>query len=175
MHLREVHLQRLVNICDILGDYIMAINVVLDPERERGDRFIQGILDRHYACLQALDTDYRLVRDSNGEIIDIVQFCRMRFKDGSSLTTELPKPHDRERTSGVNVVLNPDRVKVDRFIQNTINKHHSYIKTFTGDYRVMRDDDKEVCAIVQRYHIFFKSSSDMVDELNAIPEQRYSQ
>jgi len=73
-------------------------------------------------------------------------------------------------TMTINVVLNPEHEKNRRFVQNTINKYHEYLKTFDTDYRIIRDDDGDICAIVARYHAVFKDGSDMVMELNSIPE-----
>lgn len=70
----------------------------------------------------------------------------------------------------INVVLDPEREKNERFIQNLFNKYHPYLKTFESDYRVMRDDDGDICAIVPRYHVVFKDGSDMVMELNKTPD-----
>lgn len=72
-------------------------NVVLDPDHDGNQRFIQNVVNKYHPYLDEIIFDYRLIRDQNGHISAITPYTRMTFKDGSQMVLELQKKQSEHR------------------------------------------------------------------------------
>ena len=74
--------------------------VVGNPHRAAFERTTQNLINKHHEIIKTLDTDWKVIYDEDGEMIDIVPNWHIVFKDGRDFDMELKGPNT---TGGQNV------------------------------------------------------------------------
>ena len=78
-------------------------NVVSNPHRAEFERTTQNMINRHHAIIKTLDTDWKVIYDSDGGMIDIVPNWHITFKDGRDFVMELKGATSVSNHGGHNV------------------------------------------------------------------------
>ncbi len=71
--------------------------IVGNPHRAEFDRTTQNLINKHYEIIKTLDTDWKVIYDEDGEMIDILPNWHITFKDGRDFVMELKGPNTSGR------------------------------------------------------------------------------
>ena len=75
-------------------------NIVGNPHRAEFERTTQNMINKWHGIIKTLDTDWKVIHDEDGQMIDIVPNWHITFKDGRDFVMEL-KGANGVNTSGV--------------------------------------------------------------------------
>lgn len=63
--------------------------IVLNPNQPALLREVQNVINKYHDYLKSVDTDYRVVRDDEGDIIALAPRIHLVFKDNSDYLYEI--------------------------------------------------------------------------------------
>lgn len=67
----------------------MSSPIVVSPQTAAVNKELQNIINKWYDYLKSIDTDYRVVRDDEGDIVALAPRFHIVFKDGSDYLYEI--------------------------------------------------------------------------------------